>query len=113
MNGSVYKYTLGRDDLKLKEMGATINARMGLNTWAAFYGSDSDAIVAGDVAMLANEVQPVLKALSANGLDVVAIHSHMLETKPMIFFLHYFGRGPAERLATGFKAAVDQLGKGK
>jgi hypothetical protein len=46
----------------VKETGATINARMGLNTWAAFYGSDTDAVVAGDVAMLAQEVTPVLKA---------------------------------------------------
>src|SRR5207249_2754382 len=75
-NGAVYKITVGRDDLKLKEMGAVINARMGLNTWAAFYGSDANAEVAGDVAMLSTEVTPVLKALRANGLNVVAIHHH-------------------------------------
>ena len=67
--------------------------------------------VAGDIAMLENEVNPVLKALRSNGLDVVAIHHHMINTQPMIIFLHYWGRGPAEKLATGFKAAVDQLGK--
>src|SRR5438874_1305198 len=54
--GSVYKITIGRDDLHLREMGAAINARMGLNTWAAFIGSDQDAAVAGDVAMLAHEI---------------------------------------------------------
>jgi hypothetical protein len=70
-NGQVYKITIGRDDLQLKEMGATINARMGLNTWAAFYGSDSNAEIAGDVAMLAGEVTPVLKALRDHGLNVV------------------------------------------
>src|SRR5262249_41184457 len=69
LNGAVYKYTVGRDDLGMKEMGATINARMGLNTWAAFYGTDAQAVVAGDVAMTENEVTPVLKALRANGLD--------------------------------------------
>jgi hypothetical protein len=112
-NGAVYKITVGRDDLKLKEMGAPINARMGLNTWAAFYGSDANAEVAGDVAMLANEVTPVLKALRANGLNVVAIHHHMTGTQPTIYFLHYWGTGPAEKLATGFKAALNELGKSK
>jgi len=110
--GPVYKITLGRDDLDVKEMGAAINARMGLNTWAAFVGTNDDAAVAGDVAMLESEVTPTLKALRSHGLDVVAIHHHMLNTKPEIIFLHYWGRGPADKLATGFKAAADELGKG-
>ena len=110
--GPVYKITLGRDDLGVKEMGATINARMGLNTWAAFVGTNDDAAIAGDVAMLESEVTPTLKALRSHGLEVVAIHHHMLNTKPEIIFLHYWGRGPADKLATGFKAAVDELGKG-
>jgi hypothetical protein len=113
MNGAVYKITVGRDDLKLKEMGAPINSRMGLNTWAAFYGSDANAEVAGDVAMLAQEVTPVLKALRGHGLNVVAIHQHMTSTEPTIYFLHYWGTGPTEKLANGFKAALDELGKGK
>jgi len=111
-NGPVYKITLGRDDLDVKEMGATINARMGLNTWAAFVGSNDDAAVAGDVAMLETEVTPTLKALRSHGLDVVAIHHHMTNSRPVIIFLHYWGRGPAEKLATGFKAGLDELGKG-
>src|SRR5256886_4665636 len=95
-NGAVYKITIGRDDLKLREMGALINARMGLNTWAAFFGSDANAEIAGDVAMLSSEITPVLKALRSNGLDVVAIHHHMTTTQPTIYFLHYWGSGPAE-----------------
>jgi len=110
-NGPVYKITVGRDELKLKDMGAVINARMGLNTWAAFFGTDDKAVIAGDVAMLENEVQPVLKALRTHGLDVVAIHHHMTGTRPVIIFLHYWGKGPAQQLATGFRAALDQLGK--
>src|SRR5438874_965757 len=110
--GPVYKITLSRDDLGVKEMGATINARMGLNTWAAFVGTNDDAAIAGDVAMLESEVTPTLKALRSHGLEVVAIHHHMLNTKPEIIFLHYWGHGPADKLATGFKAAVDELGKG-
>lgn len=111
-NGSVYKITVGRNDLKLEDMGAKIDSRMGLNTWAAFTGSDQKAAVAGDVAMLETEVQPVLKALRAHNLDIVAIHQHMLATQPTIIFLHYWGTGPAEKLAAGFKAALDRLGKG-
>src|SRR5436309_227029 len=109
-SGPVYKITIGRDDLNVKEMGAPVNARMGLNTWAAFFGSDANAEIAGDVAMLAREVTPVLKALRANGLNVVAIHNHMLGTQAPIYFLHYWGTGPVEKLATGFKAALNELG---
>ena len=89
-NGAVYKITIGRDDLKLQEMGANINSRMGLNTWAAFFGSDANAEIAGDVAMLSSEVTPVLKALRAAGLNVVAIHHHMTGTQPAVYFLHYW-----------------------
>jgi protein-tyrosine-phosphatase len=110
-NGSVYKITIGRPDIDLREHGAVINARMGLNTWAAFAGTDADAMVAGDVAMLEGELTPVLKALRANGLDIVAIHHHMTGVRPAVIFLHYFGTGPAATLATGVRAAVDVLGK--
>jgi uncharacterized protein DUF1259 len=109
-SGAVYKITVGRDDLHLSEMGAPINARMGLNTWAAFVGTNDKAAIAGDVAMLANEVTPVLKALRKNGLDVVAIHHHMTGTQPTIYFLHYWGTGPAEKLAAGFRAALVETG---
>jgi hypothetical protein len=109
--GPVYKITIGRSDVQVSDHGAEINARMGLNTWAAFTGTDADAMVAGDVAMLEQEVTPVLKALRANGIDVVAIHHHMTGTQPLIVFLHYYGTGPAEKLAKGVRAAVDVLGK--
>ena len=109
-SGPVYKITIGRPDIDLREHGAAINARMGLNTWAAFAGSDQDAMVAGDVAMLDREVTPVLKALRANGLQIVAIHHHMTGVQPGVIFLHYYGTGPAERLARGVRAAVDLLG---
>jgi hypothetical protein len=110
-NGQVYKITIGRDDIDLKEMGAAINARMGLNTWAAFFGTDANAEIAGDVAMLAQEVTPVLRALRANDLNVVAIHNHMTSGAPTVYFLHYWGTGPVEKLAGGFKAALNELGK--
>jgi hypothetical protein len=109
--GSVYKITIGRPDITLVEMGAPIGVRMGLNTWAAFAGNDEDAVVAGDVAMLENEVTPVLKALRKAGLDIVAIHHHMTGSRPVVIFLHYWGRGPALKLAQGVRAALDELGR--
>jgi hypothetical protein len=110
-SGAVYKITIGRDDLKMTEMGAPINARMGLNTWAAFVGTNENAAMAGDVAMVASEVTPVLKALRKNGIDIVAIHHHMTDSRPAVYFLHYWGTGPADKLATSFKAALAELGK--
>jgi len=109
-NGAVYKITIGRPDIAVKDMGAAINARMGLNTWAAFYGNDADAVIAGDVAMLDYEVTPVLRALRANGIDVVAIHHHMTAIDPPVVFLHYWGKGSAQKLATAFRAALDRTG---
>jgi len=109
--GAVYKITIGRDDLKMTEMGAPINARMGLNTWAAFVGTNENAAIAGDVAMTASEVTPVLKALRKNGIAIVAIHHHMTDTRPAVYFLHYWGTGPTDKLAAAFKAALAELGK--
>lgn len=111
-SGAVYKITVDRDDLSVQEHGATINARMGLNTWAAFVGTQEDAVIAGDIAMLESEITPVLKSLRKNGIEVVAIHHHMTEDRPVVIFLHYWGRGSADKLASAFKAALDELGKG-
>ena len=110
-NGRVFKITIGRPDIDMREHGAMITSRMGLNTWAAFAGSDADAIVAGDVAMLEQELTPVLKALRAHGIEVVAIHHHMVNVRPTIVFLHYLGKGEAATLARGVRAALDELGK--
>lgn len=110
-SGPVYKITIGRPDIDLREHGAKIDARMGLNTWAAFAGSDADSVVAGDVAMKAGEVTRVLKAMRGAGLQIVALHHHMTTGEPTVYFLHYWGRGPADQLARGVRAALDQLGK--
>lgn len=111
LNGAVYKVTVAREDINVTEMGARINSRMGLNTWAAITGSDANAMIAGDVAMREAEVLDVLKALRKNDLEVVAIHQHMFGTNPNVIFLHYWGKGEAKKLASGFKAALDALGK--
>ncbi len=111
MSKGVYKYTIGRPDVDLREHGAKITTFFGFNTWAAFQGTPDKAAVAGDFVMLEDEVEPVLKALIENGIEVVALHNHMVHEKPRVFFLHYWGVGNAEQLAKGLKAAIDQTGK--
>jgi hypothetical protein len=114
VNGPIYKYVVGRDDLQVIAMGAEVTTAIGLNTWAAFAGEPKAAHIAGDVAMLESEVNQVISALRKHSLEVVAVHQHMLEEQPRIIFLHYYGRGPASILAEGFRSALDQLGaKGK
>jgi hypothetical protein len=113
MSKGVYKYTIGRPDIALKEHGVPVSTFLGFNTWAAFQGTPERAAVAGDFTMLADEVAPVIKALVENGIEVVAVHNHMVHEQPRIFFLHYWGVGNAEQLARGLKAALDQTGKKK
>lgn len=110
VNGPTYKYTVGRDDVRILAMGADITAAIGLNSWASFAGKQDDAHIAGDIAMLEHEVNDVVKVLRQNRLEVVALHHHMLGEQPRTVFLHYYGRGPAKDLARGFRAALDQLG---
>jgi hypothetical protein len=105
LKDGVYKVVIGRTT---KMGGHTVGKAMGLNTWAAFAGSDDKAVVDGDFAMLESEVQPVLKALRAGGIDVVAIHNHMTDESPRVLFLHYWGVGPAEALAKTLRAALDR-----
>ncbi len=111
MNHGVYKVTIGRPDVKLKDHGHSVSTFMGFNTWAAWQGTPEKAAVAGDFTMLEEEVAPVIKALVENGFEVVAVHNHMVHEQPRIFFLHYWGVGPAEKLAQGLKAALNQTGK--
>jgi hypothetical protein len=107
----VYKYTIGRPDVSLKEHGMKVTTFMGFNTWAAWQGSPEHAAVAGDFTMLEDEVGPVIKALVENGIEVVAVHNHMVHEQPRIFFLHYWGIGNAGQLAKGLREALDQTGK--
>lgn len=101
----MYKATMGR--AATAACGCSIGARMGVSTWAAFQGRDDDATVDGDFAVTEGELQPVLKALRAGGVDVVAIHHHMAGETPRILFLHYWGRGKAADLAAVVKKALD------
>ncbi len=97
------KFTMGRP---AKMHGVTIDKDMGVNTWAAFAGSDDNAIVDGDFAVTEDELQPVLKSLLKNKINIVAIHQHMTHEEPRIMFFHYWGRGAAKDLANAVKGGI-------
>ena len=86
--------------------GVAVGNAMGVNTWAAFAGSDEQAVVDGDFAMREDELQPVLKAMRGEGINIVAIHQHMTHENPRILFLHYWGKGKAVDLARAVKKAL-------
>jgi hypothetical protein len=102
-NGMV-KVVIGR---KTTMHGVDVGNEMGVNTWAAFAGSDQQAVVDGDFAMRENELQTILKTMRASGINIVAIHQHMTQETPRILFLHYWGKGKAVDLARAIKKAVD------
>ena len=104
MASGVYKVTIGR---MTKMGGHEVGNAMGINTWAAFVGSDQQAAVDGDFVMRENELQSVLKALRGAGINIVAIHNHIETESPRVVFLHYWGVGPTTDLAKGLKAALD------
>jgi rhodanese-related sulfurtransferase len=105
----MFKAVFGRT-VKM-ECGCEIGKEMGVNTWAAFAGSDDNAVVDGDFAALESELQPVLKSLLKNGINIVAIHHHMTGEQPRMLFLHYWGRGKATDLANAVKIARGEQSK--
>lgn len=110
MNHGVYKITVGRPDIDLTSMGTAVTTSMGFNTWASWQGSPDRAAVAGDFVMLEDEVQPVFEALVSSGIEVVALHTHMVHEDPPVYFLHYWGTGSQDDLARGLRAALDRTG---
>jgi hypothetical protein len=111
LSKGVYKYTIGRPDVTLTEHGIPISTFMGFNTWAAWQGTNEKAAVSGDFTMLADEVTPVINALVEGGIEVVAVHNHMVHETPRIFFLHYWGVGNAVELARVLRSALERTGK--
>ncbi|HXM75048.1 MAG TPA: DUF1259 domain-containing protein [Chthoniobacterales bacterium] len=103
VNNGMVKFTIGRP---ARMHGVDIGKEMGVNTWAAFAGSNDNAVVDGDFAIAEDELQPCLKALRVAGINIVAIHSHMTQEQPRILFFHYWGRAPAKELAQAIKGAL-------
>ena len=102
-NNGMLKFTIGR---RAKMHGVDIDNTMGVNTWAAFAGTDENVVVDGDFAVTEEELQPALKKLRAANVNIVAIHSHMTHEEPRIIFFHYWGRGAAKQLAESIKSAL-------
>ena len=98
------KFVIGRE--AKMPCGCAMTKEMGVNTWAAFAGTDDNAAVDGDFAVLENELQPVLRSLRHEGINIVAIHHHMTHEEPRTLFLHYWGRGPAAKLADSLQKAL-------
>src|SRR5438552_1569331 len=112
-NGGVYQFGVPRAD-KVTEHGITIPASLGLATAINFQPTGTGrAAITGDFVLIATEVNPVIAALRANGIAVTALHSHMLEDSPRLFFMHFWANDDALKLARGIRAAVDKTNSAK
>jgi len=112
-NGGVYGFSIPRAEA-IKEHGATIPPAMGMGTVINFQPTGGGkAAITGDFVLIGKEVNPVLKTLRENGIEVTALHSHMLEEQPRLFFMHFWANDDAQRLAGGLKAALGKVNRGK
>jgi hypothetical protein len=102
-NNGMVKFSIGHPATM---HGVKIDNAMGVNTWMAFAGSDDNAVVDGDFAVTEDQLQSALKAMRVGGINIVAIHSHMTHEQPRILFFHYWGRGPAKKLAEVIQGAL-------
>jgi len=103
VNNGMVKFSLGHPATM---HGVKIDNAMGVNTWMAFGGSDENAVVDGDFAVTEDQLQSALKTMRGGGINIVAIHSHMTHEQPRILFFHYWGRGPAKKLAEAIQGAL-------
>ncbi len=106
-NGTLLQYSFPRNE-KLTESGMDMPPAMGMATAVNFQIDGSRAAITGDFVLLADEVNPVIKALTENGITPTAIHSHMLHDEPRLFMMHFWAVDDPEKLAKGLKAALDK-----
>lgn len=104
--GDVYKFGFPRTDLHMTLHGVAIKPGLALGSWAAFAGSENNATVMGDLVLLQDEVGNVLSKLREKGIDITAVHNHLLDETPHVMYMHYMGHGKAEELAESLKAAL-------
>jgi hypothetical protein len=114
-NGGVYQFNVPRrDPVSMNGMAITppapLGAAIGINFQPTGGGK---AAITGDFVLTNDEVNPVIRALRANGIDVTAVHSHMLDEQPRLFFLHFWAVDDAIRLAKGLQAALDKTARAK
>jgi hypothetical protein len=110
-NGGVYQFGVPRRDPVTQDgMPLTPAGPLGVATGIGFQPTGgAKAAITGDFVMLASEVNPVIKALRANGIEVTALHSHMLDEQPRLFFMHFWANDDAIKLAKGLRAALDRM----
>ncbi len=112
-NGGIYGFTVKRA-AAVKEEGMEVPAPMGSATGINFQPTgDGKAAITGDFVLIGREVNPVLKALRENGIEVTALHSHMLDEQPRLFFMHFWANDDAQKLARGLRAAIDKIDAAK
>src|SRR3989454_11948211 len=108
-NGGVYQFNIGRAET-ITDGGMPIPIAMGSGIVINFQPTGGGkAAITGDFVLVAQEANPGLKTLRDNGIEVTALHSHMLEDQPRLFFMHYWANDDAQKLATGLKAALDKV----
>jgi hypothetical protein len=114
-NGGIYQYNVPRrDTVSMDGMAMTPPAPLGVAIGINFQPTGSGkAAITGDFVLTNDEVNPVIKALRANGIDVTAVHSHMLDEQPRLFFLHFWAVDDATKLAKGLRAALDKTASAK
>jgi hypothetical protein len=104
--GDVYKVSFPRSDLHVSVHGVAVKPGLALGSWAAFLGTDDNAMVMGDLVLLESELNPVIAKLRSSGFDISAVHNHLMEESPKVLYAHYMGHGPAVQLATSLRAAL-------
>jgi hypothetical protein len=108
-NGGVYQFNIARAET-ITDGGMPIPIAMGSGIVINFQPTGGGkAAITGDFVLIAQEVNPVLKTLRENGIEITALHSHMLEEQPRLFFMHYWANDDAQKLATGLKAALSKV----
>jgi len=105
--GDVYKFGLPRGDLTVTVDRIQLKPALALGSWVAFKATSSGAIVMGDLVLRGDEVEPVMAKLAEGGLDVTALHQHVLHETPRVYYMHIHGAGDAIKLAQAVRAAVD------
>ena len=112
-NGGVYQFSIPRAET-VSDHGMEIPPAMGTAIAINFQPlGEEKAATTGDFVLIADEVNPVLRALRAHGIAVTALHSHMLAEEPRLYFMHFWGVDQTEKLAEGLKAALDQVNLAK
>ncbi len=109
MGGGVFHIVVPRNDVHVAAMDTMIPGSMGMNTPLNLQLDGENAAINGDFMLLPAEVNPVIKSLRVNGIEVASLHNHMLYDEPRLFFMHFWANDNAEKLAKGLRAALDQI----